>query len=160
MFAYPHSDPGGGQAFGCAIIGGYVYRGSQAPEIAGRYLYADLCTAQLRSIQLGLPVASGDRAESDPGALSSARAFGEDSTCGLYAMNTDTVFRIVGSASSAAPACTADVGAVSPTQPLAKKKRKCKKRHHKKKHRAAAAKKKHKHKKCKKKKQAKKNPRR
>ena len=150
VFAYPHSDPGGGQAFGCAIIGGFVYRGSQAPEIAGRYLYADLCTAQLRSIQLGLPFGSGDGAESVPGALSSARSFGEDSTCGLYVMNTDTVFRIVGSAFSAAPAC-----AVSPTQPVvttvAKKKRKCKKLHHKKKHR---------HKKCKKKKQGKKKPRR
>jgi glucose/arabinose dehydrogenase len=142
VFAYPHSDPGGGQAFGCAIIGGFVYGGSQAPEIAGRYLYADLCTAQLRSIQLGLPVATGDRAESAPGALSSARSFGEDSTCGLYVMNTDTVFRIVGSASSAAPSC-----GVSTTQPVAttvaQKKRKCKKHHHKKKH---------KHKKCKKKK--------
>jgi glucose/arabinose dehydrogenase len=153
VFDYPHTDPGGDVAHGCAIIGGYVYRGSQAPEIAGRYLYSDLCTAQLRSIQLGLPVASGDRAESAPGALSSARSFGEDSTCGLYAMSDDTVFRIVGSASAAAPACTGLGGAASPAQPVGKKKRKCKKRHHKK-HRASEAKKKHK--KCKKKKRKKK----
>jgi|SRR5215207_2031176 len=142
VFAYPHSDPGGGQAFGCAVIGGYVYRGSRAPEIAGRYLYADLCTAQLRSIQLGVPLASGDRAESPPDALSSARSFGEDSSCNLYVMNTTTVFRIVGSAESAAPAC-----ATPPAFPAAQK-RKCKKRHHKKKPRAAEAEKKH-QKKCK-----------
>src|SRR3954447_19423985 len=49
VFAYPHDDPGGDVANGCAIIGGYVYRGTRAPEIAGRYLYADLCTAELRS---------------------------------------------------------------------------------------------------------------
>jgi glucose/arabinose dehydrogenase len=147
-FAYPHSDPGGGQAFGCAIIGGYVYRGSQAPEIAGRYLYADLCTAQLRSIQLGVPLASGDRAESAPGTLSSPRSFGEDSGCNLYVMNTTTVFRIVGSAPGAPSTC-----AMTPPaqQPVAKK-RKCKKRKQKKKQRAAEAKKKPKKKKCKKRK--------
>src|SRR4051812_29185795 len=69
VFAYPHSDPGGDQAFGSAIIGGYVYRGTQIPELSGRYLYADLGVGELRSIQLGLPVAAGDRAESPPGAL-------------------------------------------------------------------------------------------
>jgi glucose/arabinose dehydrogenase len=146
VFDYPHSDPGGDVAHGCAIVGGYVYRGTQGPEIAGRYLYADLCTAELRSIQLGTPLASGDRAESAPGALSSPRSFGEDSACNLYVMNTNTVFRIVGSAPGIAPACP-----VSPAQPIAKKKRKCKKRHHKKKHRAAEAKK-HKKKRCKKRK--------
>jgi glucose/arabinose dehydrogenase len=147
VFSYPHTDPGGGGAFGCAVIGGFVYRGSQAPEIAGRYLYADLCTAQLRSIQLGVPLATGDRAESAPGALSSARSFGEDSDCNLYVMNTTTVFRIVGSAQSAAPACAL----ASPSNPVAKKKKKkCKKRQHEKKHRASGAKKKHK--KCKKRK--------
>ena len=150
VFAYPHSDPGGGQAFGCAIIGGYVYRGSQAPEISGRYLYADLCTAQLRSIQLGLPRASGDRAESAQGALGSTMSFGQDSTCGLYVMNTSTVFRIVGSASSATPACrSAPKKCNCRAGKKGKKGKKCKKR---KKKRAAESKKKHKHKKCKKKK--------
>ena len=136
---------------------GYVYRGSQAPEISGRYLYADLCTAQLRSIKLGLPLASGDRAESAVGALVSARAFGEDSACNLYVMNTSTVFRIVGSASSAKPAC-----AKAPPKckcPAGKKGKKCRKRKHKKRA-AESKKKKHKHKKCQKKKKGKKKQRR
>ena len=155
VFDYPHSDPTpadpGNDAFGCAIIGGYVYRGSQAPEIEGRYLYADLCTAQLRSIQLGVPVASNDRAESAAHELSSARSFGQDSSCNLYVMNTTTVFRIVGSTPSVAPACALappSPVAAPPSTPVSKKK-KCKKRHDKKKQRAAESKKR---KKCKKKK--------
>jgi glucose/arabinose dehydrogenase len=150
-FAYPHSDPGGGQAFGCAIIGGFVYRGSQAPEVAGRYLYADLCTAQLRSIQLGVPFGTGDRAEGASGALSSPRSFGEDSACNLYVMNTTTVYRIVGSAPGVAPACQMASAAPAVTPPTRAKKRKCKAKKKGKKRSSASAKK-HKKKKCKKRK--------
>ena len=159
VFAYPHSDPGGGQAFGCAVIGGFVYRGTQAPEIAGRYLYADLCTAQLRSLQPGVPLASGDRAESAPAALSSARSFGQDSTCGLYVMNTTTVFRIVGSATSTAPACQT-ARRKKCGCPKGKKGKKCRKKRKGKKRVAESKKKKHKPKKCKKKKGKKKKGRR
>jgi glucose/arabinose dehydrogenase len=151
VFAYSHSDPGGDAAHGCAIIGGYVYRGTQAPEIAGRYLYADLCTAELRSIQLGLPLASGDRPESAPGALTSPRSFGEDSACNVYVMNMTTLFRIVGSGGTAASACPSSAASPTPT-PIARKKRKCKKHRHKRKHRAAEAKHKKHRKKCKKRK--------
>jgi hypothetical protein len=152
VFDYPHDDPGGNVANGCAIIGGYVYRGSQAPEIAGRYLYADLCTAQLRSLELAHPF-NTDRAEGAVGALDSARSFGEDSACNLYVMNQTTVFRIVGSASSAAPACQkAPAKCPCATNKKGKKSKKCKKKHKKHKKRAADSKKKKhkKHKKCKK----------
>jgi len=157
VFDYPHDGSGGTVAHGCAIIGGYVYRGSQAPEIAGRYLYSDLCTAQLRSVQLGLPFASGDRAESAVDALGGARSFGEDSACNVYVMNTSSVFRIVGSASSAGPACQTAPPKKCNCPKKGKKAKKCKKR--KKKKRAAESKKKHKHKKCKKKKKGKKKRR-
>jgi glucose/arabinose dehydrogenase len=139
VFAYPHADPGGDAAFGSAIIGGFVYRGTQIPELAGRYVYADLSTAELRSIQLGIPLAAGDRAESAPGALGSPRSFGEDSSCGLYVTNSTSVLKIIGSGSGAAPACPAP--------------KRCKKhKKHKKKHRAASTKKhkKHNKKRCKK----------
>ena len=168
VFDYPHSDPtpssAGNDPFGCAIIGGYVYRGSQAPEILGRYLYADLCTAQLRSIHLGLPTASGDRAEGPVGELSSARSFGQDSACSLYVMNTSTVFRILGSAASATPRCEKSPPKACACPPGkkgngGKKAKKCRKKHKGKK-RASDAKKKHKHKKCKKKKKGKKKQRR
>jgi hypothetical protein len=157
VFDYPHADPGGNVAHGCAIIGGYVYRGSRAPEISGRYLYADLCTAQLRSLELAHPFAS-DRGEGAMGALDSARSFGQDAACNLYVMNTSTVFRILGSASSAAPGCQkAPPKCNCPAGKTGKKGKKCKKRKHKK--HASEAKKKHKHKKCKKKKKGKKKRR-
>lgn len=154
VFAYPHTDPGGDVAHGCAILGGYVYRGSTAPEIAGRYLYADLCTAELRSLDLAHP-SSTDRPESAAGALDSPRSFGEDSSCNLYVMNGTTVYRIVGSSppsaaaacTSGSPASTAGPASCCPAGQASKKHKKCKKRKHKK-HRALSSKKHKKHKKC------------
>jgi glucose/arabinose dehydrogenase len=151
VFAYPHSDPGGDQAHGCAIMGGYVYRGTEMPEVAGRYLYADLCAGELRSVQLGLPLAGGDRAETAPGAVNGPWSFGEDGSCQLYVTNGNDVDRIIGSRSGAvAPACPP-----SPANPIAAK-RKCKKRHHKKHRAAEAKKKKHEKKRCKRKRHKKK----
>ena len=92
------------------------------------------------------------------GALDSARSFGQDAACNLYVMNTSTVFRILGSASSAAPGCQkAPPKCKCPAGKTGKKGKKCKKRKHKK--HASEAKKKHKHKKCKKKKKGKKKRR-
>ena len=147
VFAYPHDDPGGDAATGCAIIGGFVYRGSQIPQLSGRYLYTDYCHGQLRSIQLGLPLASGDRAETPPGALDGPQSFGEDSSCNLYVTNGNTVDRITGSGSGASVCRSSRVSCGK--CPPGKKGRKCRHRHKKK--RALELKKKHKkHKKCKK----------
>ena len=144
VFAYPHDDPGGDAAQGCAIMGGYVYRGTQIPSLAGRYLYTDNCAGELRSIQLGIPFAAGDRAESAPGAIGGPQSFGEDASCNVYVTDGSEVARIVGPPSSARPACPATCVK--------------KKKHKRKKHRAAESKKKHKkHKKsCQKKKHKKK----
>ncbi len=50
-------------AGGCSITGGYVVRDPGLTELAGRYVYADFCRAQLRSAVLSSPAASDDRAE-------------------------------------------------------------------------------------------------
>ena len=34
----------------CALIGGYVYRGSQAPRMQGQYIYGDLCSREIRAL--------------------------------------------------------------------------------------------------------------
>ena len=39
IWTYTHAETGG-----CAIIGGYVYRGTALPQLAGAYLAADVCT--------------------------------------------------------------------------------------------------------------------
>jgi glucose/arabinose dehydrogenase len=144
VFAYPHSDPGGDSAYGCAIIGGFVYRGSLAPELSGRYLYTDNCHGEIRSVQLGLPRASGDRAETAPDALNGPQSFGEDASCNLYVTDGNAVDRIVGSGGAGSSVCQK-----SPTTcgkcPPGKKGRKCRRKH--KKHRALEAKKHKKHKK-------------
>jgi glucose/arabinose dehydrogenase len=43
MFAYAHTD---GR---CAIIGGYVVHDPSLPDLAGRYIYGDHCTGEIRS---------------------------------------------------------------------------------------------------------------
>ena len=89
-FAYAASPP-------CnAVIGGYVYRGSLAPELAGRYLYTDLCHPEIRSLVLGSPLAGDDRSEG-VSLADSPWSFGQDGLCNLYVSAGSTVFRIVGS---------------------------------------------------------------
>jgi glucose/arabinose dehydrogenase len=148
VFAYPHSDPGGDVAHGCAIIGGFVYRGTQIPELAGRYLYTDNCNGEIRSVQLGIPFASGDRAETAPDALSGPQSFGEDASCNLYVTDGNVVDKILGSGTGAS-VCTTTPPTTCNKCPAGKKGKKCRRKHKK---RAAESKKKHKHKKCKKKK--------
>jgi glucose/arabinose dehydrogenase len=138
VFDYPHTDPGGDLAHGCAIIGGYVYRGSQIPELAGRYLYTDFCNNELRSLRLSLPLASDDRLESVD-APASPFSLGEDANCELYVMGSGTVQKVVGSGSgSTPPACVTSLPAANtpstpstalvPPTPTINKKKACKRK--------------------------------
>jgi glucose/arabinose dehydrogenase len=146
IFAYPHSNPGGGAAFGCAIVGGYVYRGNRVPELAGRYVYMDLCTRVLRSFVPGFPLAADDRSEG-VSIGNTPYAFGEDANCNLYLAQGspgNTVYRLDStSPPAAAPSCNVpQAPAGTPAAPV------CKRHKTHKKHRSAeAAKKKKKHKK-------------
>ncbi len=153
VFAYAHG------AGGDAITGGYVYRGNQVPELAGRYLYADFFDADLRSMVLGLPLASGDRSEGAP-ALGMPTSFGEDANCEVYVSNgANTVSRIASTAAPAgvAPACVS----ATPKKKCKRKKKKKGKRKRGNRRVASSAKKKKgkKRKKCKRKKKRKKRKR-
>ncbi|HUI89622.1 MAG TPA: PQQ-dependent sugar dehydrogenase [Anaerolineales bacterium] len=44
IVAYDH---GKNDSYGCALIGGYVYRGSQFPSMQGYYFYGDLCSGKV-----------------------------------------------------------------------------------------------------------------
>lgn len=95
VFAYPHS----AESANCSITGGYVSRDPGTPGLAGRYVYADFCAGEIRSVRLGLDgaSASGDRAEGL--ALPSIASFGEDACGRLYVVSIQgAVQRIVGPA--------------------------------------------------------------
>lgn len=98
VFDYPHADPGEGKAHGCSITGGYVVRDPSLGGLYGRYLYADFCVGEIRSLlppaAPGAP-ASGDRSEGF--SVSNPTSFGEDSCGRLYvASNAGQVYRVVG----------------------------------------------------------------
>ena len=80
IFDYDHS---GGR---CTVIGGFVSRDKRIRSLFGRYLYADLCDGQIRSLVPGRKRASGDRKTGLP-SESGIGSFGEDSRGGLYYAN-------------------------------------------------------------------------
>jgi glucose/arabinose dehydrogenase len=89
IFAYPHSRGGS-----CSIIGGYVVRDRRLQGLRGRYVYADLCEGQLRSLVPHLKRASGDRKLGLQ--VSSPSSFGEDQQHRLYVTSLEgPVYRLV-----------------------------------------------------------------
>jgi len=89
IFAYPHSRGGS-----CSIIGGYVVRDPRLRALRGRYVYADLCEGQLRSLVPHLKGASGDRKLGLQ--VSSPTSFGEDQQRRLYVTSLEgPVYRLV-----------------------------------------------------------------
>lgn len=89
IFAYPHSRGGS-----CSIIGGYVVRDRRLRSLYRRYLYADLCEGQLRSLVPHLTRASGDHKLGL--SVESPSSFGEDDAHHLYVCSlSGPVFRLV-----------------------------------------------------------------
>ncbi|HXI22162.1 MAG TPA: PQQ-dependent sugar dehydrogenase, partial [Gemmatimonadales bacterium] len=81
---------------GCAITGGYVYRGSAIPALRGRYLYSDYCSGWVRSFRYQNGQAADRQEHSDlaPGQL--VTSFGEDGGGELYILvQGGSVYRIV-----------------------------------------------------------------
>ena len=75
---------------GCSITGGYVYRGSQLPELQGTYFYGDYCTGIIRSFKIlggtaaePLEWTSSLRTEGG-GAMTGLSSFGQDAAGELY----------------------------------------------------------------------------
>jgi hypothetical protein len=42
-------------ALDCAIVGGYVYRGSAYPALSGAYIFGDECTGYIRAVDAAEP---------------------------------------------------------------------------------------------------------
>jgi glucose/arabinose dehydrogenase len=80
---------------GCSITGGYVYRGTQLPELSGHYFYSDFCNGFLRSFHLinGVVTRQRDWGIPSPGSVTS---FGRDGNGELYVLTlAGGVFKIV-----------------------------------------------------------------
>lgn len=90
IFTYGRSRGGGS----CTIIGGYVVRDRRLPGLRGRYVYADLCEGQLRSLVPHLKRASGDRKLGLR--VETPSSFGEDQRRRLYVVSLEgPVYRLV-----------------------------------------------------------------
>lgn len=91
ILEYAH---GPADAIGCAILGGYVYRGHLAPELTGRYLYADLCSGFVRSFKWTGAVTDQVDLTPEVGAYPGVTSFGEDAKGELYLVVGDgSVYR-------------------------------------------------------------------
>jgi glucose/arabinose dehydrogenase len=87
IFAYDHS------AGGCAVTGGYVYRGTKIPALVGAYLWGDFCLGNVNALvqQGGALVAQRDLGIQVP-QLSS---FGQDGDGELWVLSLEgEVFRL------------------------------------------------------------------
>jgi glucose/arabinose dehydrogenase len=86
-------ETGGGT---CSVIGGYVYRGKEIPELRGHYLYSDFCAGWVKSFRYegGRAVEERDWPSLAPGG--NVASFGEDSAGELYILVAEgSVYRIV-----------------------------------------------------------------
>ena len=80
---------------GCSVTGGYVARDPSLGDLVGRYVYADYCQGEVRSLVPSLPAATGDRSEGIN--VSGPSSFGEDACGHLYVVSLNgTVSRFVG----------------------------------------------------------------
>jgi glucose/arabinose dehydrogenase len=86
VYEYPTSD-------GCAVTGGYVYRGLQVPGLVGAYLFGDFCNGQIRALRLTAGQVSEQRALGLE--VPNLASFGEDHQGEVYALSlSGAVFRI------------------------------------------------------------------
>ena len=78
LYQYSHAE-------GCAIIGGFVYRGKAIPELQGQYLFSDFCSGEIWHLQ-----SDQDGQTSKQDLLSTNRsisAFGTDQSGELYLLD-------------------------------------------------------------------------
>ncbi|XYJ10077.1 PQQ-dependent sugar dehydrogenase [Telluria sp. B2] len=95
-FEYEHGD---NDVNGCSITGGFVYRGSALPELAGHYFYSDYCGGYLKSfLASGNGNSNSIGEQRDWGIASPGRvvSFGRDSAGELYIVSGNgRIYKIV-----------------------------------------------------------------
>ncbi|MCB9264631.1 MAG: PQQ-dependent sugar dehydrogenase [Lewinellaceae bacterium] len=106
-------------SIGCSITGGYVYRGSEYPDMYGYYLFTDYCSGRFWSLS---PDGQGGWQEAELANLANNQfvTFGEDKGGELYvaAISDGDIFRLTAPCVSPdAPAVSGDGLACGPDQP-------------------------------------------
>jgi len=85
---YSHAD-------GCAVMGGFVYRGALSPALVGEYFYSDLCSGWLRSFTFANNAVATRTLWTPDIGLSSPHSFGQDARGEIYVVDgAGTVYRI------------------------------------------------------------------
>jgi len=80
-----------GHPEGCAIIGGYVYRGAAVPGLLGQYLFSDLCGGFVRTLSI-----TGVVSEEPNVNVGNPLSFGQDGFGEIYVLTADNrVLQIV-----------------------------------------------------------------
>ncbi len=78
---------------GCAVTGGYVYRGKGVPALRGFYLFGDFCGGKVLALRADRP---GDGAVDTGLRVPNLASFGEDADGELYALSLGgTVSKVV-----------------------------------------------------------------
>ncbi len=92
--AYPHYE--NSSFLGCSVTGGYVYRGSESPDLVGRYIFADYCSGRFWAMSA---VGGGGWDVVSLGVLqANVSAFGEGADGELYAAahGSGVIYRVEG----------------------------------------------------------------
>jgi glucose/arabinose dehydrogenase len=85
---YPH---GAGDANGCSVTGGFVYRGSAYPALQGIYFFADYCKGKIWELQNN----GGWQTNLTSTTVTNPTSFGEDQAGELYILSqAGTVYKI------------------------------------------------------------------
>jgi hypothetical protein len=85
VITYSHAE-------GCSITGGYVYRGSEIPELAGTYFYSDWCSQWIKSFKYVSGQVTEERDwTADLGQIGQINSFGLGGDGELYAVTHEGV---------------------------------------------------------------------
>lgn len=76
---------------GCSITGGFVYRGTQIPEVIGHYFFADWCNGWIRSFRLENGTAGEVKEWTELGNVGQVTSFGLDADGELLIMTSGGV---------------------------------------------------------------------
>ena len=88
VFEYSHDDGA------CAVVGGYVYRGTAIPDLDGAYLYTDYCQAGIRALTTQGDEVAGPRSFDLP--VQQVQSFGEDADGEVYLLlGSGEVLRLI-----------------------------------------------------------------